>query len=281
MEQAKFWYGADPEAFIFDEDGKAVPSWKYFPDKYNKVSVWSSDDRIKVFHDGAAVEFNGPASDSIEGLTTWMRKALIGTQVYLPERYTIRRTPTITIDKDFMKEAPPDCMVFGCDPAWNAWEGKMSAVEIDATTHPERYAGGHMQMSVSVDSKDTTAGWMFDQEACLEAIKHLDLWLGLPLTVISASPETFQRRKYYGKAGEFRFQDYNGEFRGLEYRVPGPEVWASTETATRAFKAMHHILNNFKEARKSWDTRAEEDIRNAIDTGEGAAKLLQHFPVPA
>ena len=283
-----FSLGTDPEFFVLDTDRRPVPAFKFFPGKEEKRQVapdYSS--RVLAFRDGYAVEINIPPASCRENLTLSMLQGLKGTLKCLPMGYTLSSLPAVPIRlPEDLDGAPEDVRTFGCDPSWNAYTGDCLTVPLDASEHPWRYAGGHMHLSIPTGYKGYTGfdayQWIFNAESIMLFVRMLDLYLGVPLTLWFAKEETFRRREYYGKAGEFRFQEYMKApatglpaYVGVEYRTPGPEVWNAPPVASFAFGVMRSVAENFDYLRSKWDAGMEEAIRHAVNTGEGARALLR------
>lgn len=297
--------GCDPEFIIRDPDGKPTPAYKFFPPKEQKIKVYDG----ALFRDGFALEINAFPSTCIALMEENARNVLKSALGRLPEGYTLDAAPTVEVDPEEASgdAAPPDTKTFGCSPATDAYTGQQLIPPIDAVSHPFRYAGGHIHFGLS-KSRDpwslknykqhrTRHGyWLFDPtpEELSLCVKWMDLLIGLPLAVIFLNePAVFARRSYYGMAGEYRRQIYNGRqvrqpvyagepeqnyitssAYGIEYRVPGSEVWrhnALVSMIGRMGRGIIRGLFSFPE----WDPSMESDLRRAINTGQGAEALLE------
>lgn len=282
--------GTDPEFFLVDRDGKPVPAHKAgFGDKHNKMKLGAKFNQNRAFRDGYAVEVNVGAYTCRESMCWAVLDALYAIRTEA-EKHNLRviATPAVQIDlaKDMGPDAPPDVLTFGCDPSWDSYTGEVKVPQLDAMSHEWRYAGGHMHFSTPLraDKKGVTDGrcaWMLKAEDVQLFVRMLDLYVGVPLTALAESSETFRRRQFYGQSGEFRYQEYkpspaypNGCV-GVEYRTPGPEVWASIPTASLAFGQARTIALGFETYKKNWDAGIEKDVRAAIDTGKNVRELVR------
>ena len=284
--------GCDPEFFIFDKDGKTVPAHRLFPSKHEKRIIGQGHGVLKAFRDGYAVEVNTGATHCRAFLLEDLRIALKSLQeIVRPKGYTIRAISTVPINlADTMKDAPADCLEFGCDPSFDAYKLTAKLPTIDAKTHPWRYAGGHMHFSIPTSTPDASRSYsntiVSNPHSVLNRpdeypmlAKLFDLYIGLPLSSIFHRPEQYARRRYYGQAGEFRPQTYPGAI-GFEYRTPGPEMWNHHAIAGLAFGVGKLICvpENYARLKKAWDKTIEDDLQCAINTGYRRYKLMKEVP---
>lgn len=247
--------GCDPEVFIFDSGKYSV-----IPDIIPPAALvadygieFKEVDGKKVFikgadyqwsEDGAAIELQmQPANDSnefcrrvsssLKGLSNWLGD--ISTKVGLPLSFS--KTPLGNFDTDkYWKgrgEEFQDCVRFGCDP--DQFPGMYidmgldvpSRGEIDVSTHPYRYGGGHLHIqAIETNPKVYFPIWEY-------AAVVFDFIVGMTNTKEPRSNDVVKqeraRLEYYGKPGRIRLQAYNpkkGLF-GIEYRVMS-NYWLST-----------------------------------------------------
>lgn len=116
-------------------------------------------------------------------------------------------------------------------------------------------------------------------------VRMLDYYLGLPFTYLYPTKATFERREFYGKAGEYRLQTYNGDpdALGLEYRTPGSEIFSTPYLIQLGWGVMRSVLQNFlihyTNSATPWKNKAFlTKIRRAINTGEGLEELMKNHP---
>lgn len=282
--------GTDPERLIYNASkGAFVSAHTFFGDKDHKETIGKYG--AQVFRDGYAVEFNAPPQGCRETLAKVIGEAMAIVQGrLLSEGCALYSGSRARITLAELKDAPSDVLVFGCDPSINAYEQALMRVELDASKHEWRYAGGHMHISKPMCyirgkySRDANEGasWMNNQDDVCLFVKMLDLYIGVPLTCLFPGNDTYERRKYYGKAGEFRVQNYGtsgeAEVMGIEYRTPGPEIWNHPAVASMAFGVMRLVANRFTALKKLWNPALEPAIRRAVDTGIGRLRLLQNVP---
>jgi len=263
--------GADPEVFIFDEKGKSVPAWKYFPPKEARIestSTWGNFGKGGFFRDGYALEFNVPPETCRARTGNFLRETMQQALTHLPRGYRLSTLATVRINRKAMVSAPPDCQIFGCDPSYNAYLEREFTVDLDAGTHPYRYAGGHLH----------TSHIQVKGEKAFIFAKLCDIFIGLPLAYLYDTPDEKLRRKFYGRAGEFRIQHYPGGKSGIEYRTPSPKVWNNHRLAIMFMGVLRSISYAFPNLYNKWDNKWDKTIEKAINTCNVPEHMLQTVP---
>ncbi len=271
--------GVDPEFFILNSAGKPIPAWKHFPPKEAKIPYGygggsgGTSPHGWYFRDGYALEFNTPPETCRARMGNSLRQTVGDALEKLPKGSTLSTAATIRINNTDMKDAPQDCQIFGCDPSYNAYTEKLFTVDLDAMTHPFRYAGGHMHYGAGID-----ASFMKTSEASFMFVKLCDLFIGLPFAFLYATKDERLRRKYYGRAGECRLQKYPNGGQGVEYRVPSPKLWNNHSVATLFFGVMRTIHNNYADLAKLYDPKWEQPVQDAINNCDVPQSMLQTVP---
>lgn len=253
-------------------------------DKFDGSQNISGTGHHALFRDGYMLEVNVPATTCRGLQLNDVKMALWHAQQRLGDNYALITVPSIEVDLKDLADAPDDSRTFGCDPAASAYNGgKLSSAVIDAMTHPLRYAGGHLHFSCHESSSSQGfygAGYkaMLDEKLQPFLVRLFDVFIGVPFSVIFDRPEQYLRRKYYGKAGEYRRQKYSGGYAGVEYRVLGPEIFNEAGLYAAAVGAGRWIINNFETLHKEftpvYDTIAA-DVQAAINEGKGGVELVQ------
>jgi hypothetical protein len=277
-------FGTDPEYLILDAQGHPVPAHKAgIPSKDHKLSLGGNE--AKVFRDGYMVEINISPSDCRQTMSYRMRRALKSMSLRLQrQKLHLVSVPAVKINlaKD-MSRAPADVKQFGCEPSYCAYDHVTKIPPIDAMHHVWRYAGGHLHFSPGKIYK-LTGGfnwkpvWLSNPDNYPEAVRLFDQYIGLPLTCLFHSKLQYQRRKWYGQAGEYRPQSYPDGTPGLEYRTPGPEIWNLPWLSNLVLGIGREILLNFSQLSKTQSAVRGAAVRHAINTGEGRWALLKDLP---
>lgn len=266
-------FGTDPEKLIRDEKGRPVPAHKFFPRQDEGIQLF---DGGKAYRDGYMLEISVEPHYCRAVLTNRVRSAFAEALQKLPKGYSLDSIPAVKIDLDYLKEpgVPGDVLLFGCQPSINAYTLEAQVPAIDARTHPWRYGGTHMHCGCAYEVARKYAPWFLNDDNKILLVKMWDRYLGVPLSAALDSREQYRRRKWYGKAGEFRFQYYNKWSFGVEYRTPS-QIFNNYGLASWSFGIMRWVWEHFLELQKTWDRGREEATRHAIDTGDGLLKLVE------
>lgn len=267
--------GTDPEKFIRDLSGKPVPAHKFFPRQDSPISKGN----FKIYRDGYMVEVSVLPHYCRAALIAEVKHAFAYALTKLPNGYTLDSTPAVKVDLSIFKEkdTPGDVLLFGCRPSINAYTLEEQVPHIDARNHPWRYGGTHMHCGMSYEMAKKHSPWFLQDDNKILLVKMWDRYLGVPLTAALDCPEQYLRRKWYGKAGEFRFQYYDEYNFGVEYRSPS-QIFNNYGLASWSFGILRWVWANFEKLKKTWDLGREDATRHAIDTGDGLVKLVESVP---
>lgn len=196
--------GADPEFFVYDQNGKYVSAYGLVSGT-KKSPLPVTNGAVQV--DGMALEFNiNPAKDvttfvnNIESVLSQLREMV-------PPSLSFRFDPVADFGKELIQSQPLEARELGCDPDFNAWENGAPNPRPDAD-FDFRTASGHIHIGWTKDEDVNNPDHL---EACIMVTKQLDTMLGI------AEPlwcEPNKRKTLYGNLGAFRPKPY-----GMEYRV--------------------------------------------------------------
>lgn len=263
-----FTIGADPEIFAIKNNKgisahALVKGTKEAPHKvkYGAYQV-----------DGMALEFNvDPTTLSSDAGSTFSTKIqhvldklkadarLADPAIQFSNKSVMEFSPEV------FSTTPDEAKELGCNPDFNAYTGEMNPAP-DASDVNFRTGAGHIHIGwgsdLPVDHPEHIA-------ICQRAVKAMDLFVGLYMTVLDPEP---RRRQLYGKAGAFRPKPY-----GVEYRTPS-NAWINTDYNRRAiyeltYSAMYFLRNGRTTASlpnpiEPSKFLTEEFVRNVIDEGD-------------
>jgi len=207
--------GADPE-FFFSKRGKIVESNKIIPkdgliedyDYFNGIDLTKLS---KCTVDGVQAELNPRARTCRQGcareyisLFKKLQQVMTDKKIDFCSKSVIHLS-----DKELLKLSE-ESRVFGCEPSINNYTNKESEISVNPNIYGLRSAGGH----IHIGARDFS-----DLKECINThhrmlVKILDLVLGNTCVMIDRDPNQKERRKVYGKAGEYRLPEH-----GLEYRT--------------------------------------------------------------
>lgn len=275
-------FGADPEFTFFDKNENPVPAHRLgFKDKHNKQEIGFY---ATAHRDGTNLEVNFKEASSCRAhMSMFLQHGLQDVEKALPEGIKVRAKAAYQVDlDDLMSDAPEDVRYFGCDPAFDSYTGKAMVITVDAQSHPWRYAGGHMHFGTRIKiqgSDRIPAHNVLQEPSKYPRLGQLMDWLiGIPQTCIWNGAEQFERRKYYGRAGEFRPQRYNEYFMGFEYRTPPPDMWNHHTMVTLFYGVGKWIIDNFEALDKQYNPKWGPEIAKAINEGKDPEKFLTTVP---
>jgi hypothetical protein len=219
--------GCDPE-FFFSKDGKIVGSEKLIP-KEGKVLF----ERGSLEHDTHAL-----TSDSvfgkiiIDGVQAELNprphacRATLGNEIawcfrkikneLLKDGNTIDFSQAVEVSKEEMDSLSASSKRFGCSPSHNAYaEDGNSKITVNPLVYRTRAAGGHIHLGPNpADTLETQRKIKDALDNHKIIVPILDLIVGNTCVLVDRNPSNIERRKVYGKAGEYRTPKY-----GLEYRT--------------------------------------------------------------
>src|SRR5690606_25744131 len=194
--------GADPEVFM-KRDGKYVNAHNMVQgDKQNPFKV----EKGAVQVDGMALEFNiDPASSEDEFVSNL--ECVMNILKGMVPGYELVADPVAVFGKEYIMAQPPESLILGCDPDFNAWNNGLANPRPDGDTD-FRTGAGHVHIGWTQDADVNDPSHL---EACIMLTKQLDYYLGLGSLIYDKDTK---RRTLYGAAGAFRPKPY-----GVEYRV--------------------------------------------------------------
>lgn len=190
--------GADPEIFVKDKDGNVMPAWTFLPAK-----------RIngRYFWDGWQAEFRTQSTGTcLAYFVDHIRHDLTTLNVYilnnLPPGARLVMDSVVPVDT---KGVSAEHVALGCAPSFNAY-GEPPLAGLNPRQIPFRFAGGHIHFGLSKSC--------FVENWVEPVVKGMDRIVGLSAVCLARNMDNPIRRKFYGRAGEYRLPTH-----GLEYRV--------------------------------------------------------------
>lgn len=259
--------GSDPEVFAFGADGRVIPAWDYLPCEKEAIGhLTSAGSRVPAYWDGVQAEFAPSASQCVQthadtirlGLMEVLRRARL---VDLNAKLKVQNV--VEVGDDILKGASDEHIAFRCTRSYNVYSDEVPIP--DARTYKYRCAGGHIHFGFA--NKFTAP--------CIEHIvRGLDGVLGIAGVSLAAGVDNPERRKAYGRAGEFRLPKH-----GLEYRVLS-NFWLGHPAMTLMVLDLARQALAFAESglyQVCWEAKPEQvqEIINSCNV-VGARKLLAH-----
>lgn len=296
--------GADPEIFLTDEDGNIVPSTEVIPKGDGLKHLLYG----KVVQDGIQVELN-PMANSCRQMTAYYistcftllqqeldKRALEG------KKYSISKLSVVKLSKEQMKALPEKVLELGCKPSLNLYDSE-AKVGVEGAKYPYRSGAGHVHLgdlprTIFFNAKkdyDPYVKTSVDRRA--ELVQLLDIIVGNTCVLIDRDPLQVERRKHYGRAGEFRLPNHGLEYRTLsnfwlrDYALAS-FVFGMSRYAVMILHSSHkklHTTSDFKQhsvdlSRELIESVDVDKVRTAIDTNDAELametfKILKKFIV--
>lgn len=259
--------GSDPELLLFDlHQGKIVSAITVLGrDKHDPIDL---GDGIKMYSDNVLVEAAFPPADSKQGILDSFRKVFSRMKNQLGERYTLLPMASHVYADDELKE--PVAWESGCSPNYDVYARK-SNLPADFT-NGLRTGSFHIHIGNADWKKKDCSQKLLTLESKEQAIKLLDIFVGVSSVIFDRDPTAHARRRLYGKAGEFRPTPY-----GVEYRVLGNFPLRSPAATMLVFDLVDLALDHVRSDTEK-DALAmfkEEEVRSAInDHDVGLAEMI-------
>lgn len=216
MKQLQYYalsFGCDPELFI-SKDGKIIGSEKVIPEEGITRTNNTERDFGRIVRDGVQVELNPEPNSCRENLAGNIRECFVKLSEELKSKNVeINFSLMVDVTPEEMKNLGKQSRIFGCDPSKNLYTGKVSEIKVDPNVYLKRTAGGHIHIGYYPDDSRREVIEALKQPKRI--VKMLDIIVGNTCVLIDRNPDNIERRKNYGRAGEYRIKSY-----GLEYRTP-------------------------------------------------------------
>lgn len=201
--------GCDPEMFLFSpEKNKFVPvcglvgGTKEEPLPITEEGHAIQEDNVMLEYCIPPCKIREDYIENIEFTKTYIDETVLKPMGLISKCVASARFNIEDLRTDQAK-------LFGCSESYNAWTTEINKVNSDDLTL--RTAGGHIH--VGYDNPNALVS--------INLIKAMDLFLGVPSILLDTDTE---RRKMYGKAGEYRLKSYGVEHRTLS------TFWTSNKT---------------------------------------------------
>lgn len=240
--------GADPELFAFNNENP-VSAYGLIPGtKHDPFAV--KDGAIQV--DGMALEFNiDPASneqDFVKNLNSVMQ-----TLKDMVPNYNVKAVPVAEFGFEYIQQQPREAIELGCEPDFNAWLD--GAVNMPPNSMlPFRTGAGHVHIGWTKDAQPYDGEHM---DVCINVIKQLDFFLGLPSLFYDKG---VKRRTMYGKPGCFRPKTY-----GAEYRVLSNQWLESDDLKSWVFRNTKAAMDRYDRGDLVFNRVSKKILNNLTD----------------
>jgi hypothetical protein len=255
--------GSDPEIFAVDENDVVIPAFKFLPNKAEKQRVFPGEHTF-VFWDGFQAELTHQEATCHESVVRFIRKGLLG---ILKGAKTVNSKARLTyqsvidVPYQMMCETSEEHASLGCSPSKNVYPGvEPIHVEIPKMLSC-RFAGCHVHLGYP----------NLPENKVSDAVKMMDAIAGVASVALFRNMEDPRRRRFYGKAGEYRLPPH-----GIEYRV--------LSSATLAHPVLTFLMFDLTRAAckagllgfKRWWDSTDDEVQSVINNYDvdGATAIL-------
>jgi hypothetical protein len=218
-------FGADPE-FFFTKGKSIIGAEKILPEEgmgYSTKSdavptgngtVVGDDPTGKIIIDGVQAELNPRPNTCRANLGNEISLCFRELYKKLDKDVNIDFSPTVTVSKKEMDSLSDKSKEFGCGASKNVHASlEESMIRVDPTKYMKRSAGGHIHIGNSKGSySETEVQYALDNPKKL--VTMYDILVGNTCVMLDRDPGNKERRKNYGRAGEYRTPKH-----GIEYRT--------------------------------------------------------------
>lgn len=210
------YMGCDPE-FFFSKKGAIIGAEKIIPKEgikptYSYSTQLHTYDKANIIIDGVQAELN-PAPNTCRAnlgnsIATCFTK--LYSQIKEDKELEIDFSQVVEVSKEELESLSEKSRIFGCAPSTNIYDVFGSEIKVNPAIYRTRSAGGHIHLG-EYRKLDNSSIALHKPE---RLVPILDAILGNTCVLFDRNELNKERRKVYGRAGEFRTPKY-----GLEYRT--------------------------------------------------------------
>lgn len=280
--------GCDPE-FFFASDGKVIGSEKVIPDmglKYDPTKDRTGYDgahttppgsESHIVQDGVQAELNPRPNTCRANLGNEIGacfRKLWGEMQKNGSKFNVDFRPIVNITQAEMDSLSEKSKVFGCAPSKNVnFSEKEAVIKVDPKKYLKRTAGGHIHLGWHAGYW----GGGHDTPKMKKVLSNpdvivpvLDLIVANTCVLVDRNPGNAERRKNYGRVGEFRLKEYGMEYRTLSnFWLRSYQLMSLVTGLCRI--ACHMVEQSTKEndyAKALFDAVSREDVIKAVQEND-------------
>lgn len=255
--------GTDPECFLF-KDGAVIGCEKVIPKDGLSTGPYVLE---KIVRDGVQAELAVTPSKNPLELGSRIRStiAVLKAHVAKFEGVVVSFTPQVEVSKKELESLSQESRTLGCALSKNVYGHFPIDVPPD---YPMRSAGGHIHLGLG----SPIFNRYNHEDERWRLVPILDTVLANTCVMIDRVEGQAERRKVYGRAGEFRFPKH-----GLEYRTLS-NFWLRSYILTELVMGMAQMCvsilsESLQDGGEDLETTLMEQIdlgmvRQAIDTND-------------
>lgn len=210
--------GCDPE-FFFSKEGKILGSEKVLPKGGKQAADMYGHYAGKVVIDGVQAELNPPGAFCRQILAKQIAGCFNTLATTMKGGVTANFSTAVKVDAEELDALSAGSRTLGCAPSQNLNKDLSGKIVVNPETYRYRSAGGHIHLgkpTLVVGAHTSEAQRISDTLDKPEVVVPLlDIIVGNTCVLMDRDPMNVERRKVYGRAGEYRLPAH-----GIEYRTP-------------------------------------------------------------
>ena len=261
--------GMDPEVFAVDERGDVIPAFEFLPSKTAPLLVHHIGEReyldkppCQVFYDGFQAEFTILPEGCHGFMTDYVRIGLAKVWEQAKTRNPRARLTSdsvVYIPREQRMAVDPQYLALGCAPSKNAYGEPPLAVPAPEELET-RFAGAHMHFGFES---------YYHPKSVKMVVQFLDAVVGVALVGMGEGYTNPDRRRYYGRAGEYRYHPAKASITNrLEWRVPDTLLLAHPATFNAVWDLTRVVLRMALEGLEWLWVSDPDEVRRAINEGD-------------
>ena len=209
-------FGCDPE-FFFNKKNKVIESSEVLPKEGIKIAKgdysMSEDRGSTITIDGVQVELNPQPYHCRAYVGNEISRCFKKLSESLDNDVKIDFSQMVKLSPKELKAMSDGAKRFGCMPSFNSNKGgSVSKIKVNPAKYGGRSAGGHIHIGAVTGENNKSLMAILRQP--LRVVPMMDIIVGNTCVLIDRNKANVERRRNYGKAGEYRTPNH-----GLEYRT--------------------------------------------------------------
>ncbi len=258
--------GSDPEMFVVDAKGVVIPAFLFCPAEPAKkeFKVYGGNPGIeKPYYDGFQAEFNINPTSCHAAVTDALKRGLTNLHALAVKhdpKAKLSFASVLDIPYEMMSKTSDKNVGLGCAPSTNVYPDVTRLDIEDPRSLPFRFAGCHIHYGLQDSIKK-------NKDLLMRGVKSMDRIVGPIMVAMLAGIEDTRRRRFYGKAGEYRLPPH-----GIEYRVPASTVLCHPIVMNITFDMCRYALN--------FALKGHEDVWEMPGGDQQAQHILNDYNVP-
>jgi len=247
---ASMTIGTDPELFVMDKKNVVIPAFEFLPKKSKSNTI---------FWDGFQAEFVTDTDASMhryclayltDHVHSQLQKLQLMAQKHDKQAKLSWKT-VVDIPEQMLRTGKREHVELGCEPSLSAYDYIKPLQIDDPASLPIRFAGCHVHMGYRG----------LTQKRAIPIVKSIDAVFGPMSLLLFRGMEDPRRRRYYGRAGEFRLPKW-----GLEYRTPSSAMLAHPSLFHLCFDTIRVAAKYARSPVMAFWKGDQDDVVEAINT---------------